>query len=763
LISVDTLRSDRLPAYGYQGVQTPAIDALRGDGILFERAYTHVPLTLPAHVSLLTGALPSTHGVRDNLGYSVDAAKAPLLQQGLKAAGYATGAGVSAFVLRRATGFDVGFEFYDDGIDIGPDPAGPGIQSVQRSGSDTFDAVRPWLRSVADRPFFLFFHIFEPHTPYEPPAEFAAKYESSYDGEVAAADAVVGRLLEELRDLDVYERALIVFLSDHGEGLGDHGESEHGVFLYRSTLQVPLIIKLPRGERAGEMVTEAVQLIDVRPTLVEALGLETGERLEGASLLARDRLELADRPIFAETLYPRLHFGWSDLAALVLGRHHYIDAPQPELYDLLADPDELANLFGSEGELEAELATLLTAYDRQAEAPQPTDPETRRRLEALGYVGEVTVADGAMLPDPKSRVGVLAEIREAHRLFADGDLRSAVTAFQMIVDKEPGIEDAWDYLALARLGLDEPYAAAATYRSALEKVPHSQRLSLRGAVLFYRVGHLEEASVHAKKAVSYDPAAAHTLLAQIAFDRGDLDVAEAEARAALSVPGNRRPDARLIMADILIARGQPRRAADLLSQALEEGIDDEPMISKLAMTYLRIGQPDMAAEILTGFEDSDDPGILLATGKVAMTRQRWAEARAWVERALAVAPNDPAVKLNLGLIAMAEGSLGEAATLLEEAVAGNPSSFDGWNALGSVHAQRGDPGLAIVAWERAHEIDPRVLDVVFNLGVACAQAGRSSRAIAFLEEYVARAEPGPRSEHARTMLRQLQARSSMGG
>ena len=245
LISVDTLRSDRLPAYGYDGVDTPAIYRLRGDGILFERAYTHVPLTLPAHTSLLTGRLPPDHGVRDNLGYTVDPARTRLLQQILKEAGYATGAAVSAFVLRRATGIGAGFDLYEDNIEIIPDPGSTGIQAIQRSGTETLDAVRPWLRSVVDGPFFLFFHIFEPHTPYTPPPEYAARYPSPYDGEVAAADDAVGGLLDELRSLGIYEKALIVFLADHGDGLGEHCEDEHGLFIYRSTLQVPLILKLP--------------------------------------------------------------------------------------------------------------------------------------------------------------------------------------------------------------------------------------------------------------------------------------------------------------------------------------------------------------------------------------------------------------------------------------------------------------------------------------------------------------------------------------
>jgi len=208
LISVDTLRSDRLPAYGYGGVETPAIDGLRREGILFERAYTHIPLTLPAHTSLLTGLLPPDHGVRDNLGYTVDTTTAPLLQQTLKEAGYATGAGVSALVLQRSTGIGAGFDFFQDDIEF---TTGVGIQSFQRPGAETLDTVRPWLRSVAEGPFFLFFHIFEPHSPYEPPAEYATRYPSPYDGEVAAADEVVGDLLDELRSLDVYEKALIVF------------------------------------------------------------------------------------------------------------------------------------------------------------------------------------------------------------------------------------------------------------------------------------------------------------------------------------------------------------------------------------------------------------------------------------------------------------------------------------------------------------------------------------------------------------------------
>ncbi len=751
LISVDTLRSDRLPVYGYEGVETPAIDGLRRDGMLFERAYTHVPLTLPAHVSLLTGLLPPTHGVRDNLGYTLDAAATPLLQQTLREAGYATGAGVSSFVLRRETGINSGFDFYEDAIDLNAKPGTSGIQSVQRAGGETLDAVVPWLRSVAKQPFFFFFHIFEPHTPYAPPAEFAARYESAYDGEVAAADAVMGRLLDEIRDLGIYDQSLIVLLSDHGEGLGDHGESEHGLFLYRSTLQVPLIIKLPHSERAGESIARPVQLIDVYPTLVAAAGLPVQAGVQGTSLLGENGPEHEDKPIYAETFFPRLHFGWSNLAALILGSHHFIEAPMPELYDISADPDELDNLIASQPALEAQLRNALNAFDRGFESPGSTDAETRRRLEALGYVGEATTAEGENLPDPKTRVEVLAQIRQAHRLYADGDLEAAVPAFRTIITRDPGIEDAWEYLALSQQGLGQPHEAAATYRAATKELPQSRRLSLRAATLFVQMGELDQAKYQAEYAIPYDPVAAHVLLAQIAFKRGELAAAETEARTALSIEGNRRPGAPLILAEVLIARGDPAQAAEILSRTLDAGTADESITTQLAMIYLRMGQPDRAGDVLEGLEGTEDPGLLLAFGKLAMVRRQWSEAREWIERADRTDPGDATITLNLGLVAMGEERLTDAAIHLEEAVTLNPVSFDGWNALGSVRARLGDTTGAINAWERAHVINPAIDDVIFNLGIANAQAGRLSKAATYLDDYVARAQPGPQRDHAAAM------------
>src|SRR5713226_4300825 len=277
LISIDTLRSDHLPVYGYNKIETPAIDALRSDSILYSRAYSHCPLTLVSHASIFTGLLPADHGIRDNIGYTLNP-KTKTLAEILKSKGYATGGAVSAIVLRGETGIKRGFDFWDDDVDIDPNFLSMG--RAQRSGDETREVAQKWIGEHKSRPFFFFFHIYEPHTPYDPPEPFKSKYGSTYDGDVAAADAVTGRFLDFLRDQGIYDRAAIILLSDHGEGLGDHGEEEHGILLYREALQVPLMIKLPKSSERGKTVDAPVELIDVFPTILNPVASE------GRSLLA---------------------------------------------------------------------------------------------------------------------------------------------------------------------------------------------------------------------------------------------------------------------------------------------------------------------------------------------------------------------------------------------------------------------------------------------------------------------------------------------
>ena len=337
VISVDTLRADHLPVYGYRGVQTPSIDAIARDSTIFDNAYSNVPLTLPSHAALLTGLLPFENGVRDNIGFRL-APERQSLASLLRAASYATGAAVSSYVLRADRGLAAGFDSYDDSMPETPTRERPGLESAA--------ALAKWAENVRGRPLFLFLHIYEPHTPYKPPEPFASRYASApYDGEIAAADAAVGSFVEFLKRAGLYDRAILVFLSDHGEGLGDHGEEEHGVFLYREALRVPLLLKRPGSAGAGKRISAPVSLTDIVPTVLSLLSLPVPSGLHGAVLTSLPAGgPAADRRIYSETLYPRLGLGWSDLASLADARYHYIHAPRPELYDLAADPGERKDL-----------------------------------------------------------------------------------------------------------------------------------------------------------------------------------------------------------------------------------------------------------------------------------------------------------------------------------------------------------------------------------------------------------------------------------
>ena len=567
LISIDTLRADHLPAYGYKGVETPALDALRRDGVLYERAYSTTPLTFPSHTTLLTGVLPAVHGVRDNVGYKLDPGKVergelPYLPEILKKAGYATGGAVSAYVLQGKTGLSTGFDFYEDGIEF---RTGTGLGGLQRPGGETLRLSRDWLTSVKDKPFFFFFHIYEPHTPYAPPEPYASRYPLKYDGEIATADHIVGDLIAELKTLGVYDKALVVLLSDHGEGLNDHGEEEHGVLLYDEAIHVPLILKLPKSQQAGGTTARPVQLLDVAPTVLGLLGLGVPKPMPGLSLLAQN---VPPRRIYSETFYPRLHFGWSELFSLVDEKDHYIEGPDPELYDRQKDPRERDNVLKDERRVYGSMRQDLAAYDRRLAPPSAVDDETREAMKALGYIGSGAGADGGPLPDPKSKIGSLGDLREGFRLTAAKQFPEAAAAFRKVIAENPKMVDAWEFLARALQRMGKSDEALAAYQQALKVSNGSPQIAVAAASLYFDLGRLDEAETHAKMALGTHASFAHGLLAQIALQRNDLGAAEREARAAMDEK-SLRLGPMITLAEVLHARKDDAGALELTRKAAE--------------------------------------------------------------------------------------------------------------------------------------------------------------------------------------------------
>jgi tetratricopeptide (TPR) repeat protein len=532
LISIDTLRADHLPLYGYRSGSTPALDRLARDAIVFDNAYSQVPLTLPSHASLLTGRLPIHHGVRDNIGYEVAADERTLATR-LKAVGYATGGAVSAFVLRRQTGIARGFDLFDDALIVAG--SGESLSETQRDGAQTVEALARWVDEHGGEPLFAFVHLYEPHAPYAPPPSHALA--SPYDGEIAYADELVGRFLDRLSARGLFDRAIIVVVSDHGEGLGEHGEAEHGLLLYREALHVPLVVRLPGGAGGGRRISGTVALTDVAPTLADLVGAAT-EGMDGVSLapaLASGRLD--DRTVYSETLYPRLHFGWSELASAIDGRYHYIRAPRAELYDTTADPRERNNLSAEKGSTVAALGSWLdrTTAGAVIAPPAAADADARERLRALGYTTSSAppAPTGGTRADPKDKVAAYESLRRAQRLAADGHDADVATALTPLLATDPDMLDGWELKAKSLVKLGRTREAIDAFGRVLAIDPLKPETHLALARIFALEHDPARAREHAALAARRDPAGGNEVLAELMLDENKIADAAAFARRSL--------------------------------------------------------------------------------------------------------------------------------------------------------------------------------------------------------------------------------------
>jgi arylsulfatase A-like enzyme/Tfp pilus assembly protein PilF len=694
LISVDTLRADRLPAYGYRGVSTPALDALAGDSIVFENAYAQAPLTLPSHATLLTGLLPTQHGVRDNVGFRLAPSHATIAAA-LKERGYATGAAVSSFALRKDRGLAAGFDMYDDDF-------GPGSLD-ERAGPETVKRLESFVESHVDRPLFLFLHLYEPHTPYAPPEPFRDAYSTRpYDGEVAAADAAVGGFVAFLKERDLYDRALIVFLSDHGEGLGDHGEDEHGVFLYRETIRVPLFVKPPGSSGKTRRVHAPVGLIDVFPTVAEAAGFPVGKELPGLSLAGGfvDGSNSRPRRIYSETLYPRLQLGWSDLAALTDDRFSYIEAPRPELYDLVADPGQMRDLAPARPPALRAMRAELLALQKPAAVPEKQSSEELEKLGSLGYIRvDPGSAGRGSLPDPKDRVGELRRYKQLFDVFyAHRDGEAIVLARAMLSDN-PQILSVWRILATSLERQGRAAEAAAALESALGR--------------------------HDLTGTSEDLEQTSGELAALASRTNDTAAAE-----------------------------------KTLSGLVARGVDSEPVRRELARLLHRRGRVAEALALLAGAEKSLDPATLDVYGTLLAESGRQAEARTAFRRALELDSGRAEVLLHLGMLSLREKDPAAAREWFTKSLAAQPVAPGTLAALGLAQAQLGDARSALESWDRALVLDPTQFDTLFNRAVLAGKTGDAAGARRGLERFI---ETAPAERYAaqiaeaRRLLRALPA------
>lgn len=645
LISVDTLRADHLPAYGYRQVETPNIDGLRRDSVLFERVYSHCPMTLPSHASMFTGSLPTEHGVRNNIGYRFEGARLRALAEELRERGYATGAAVSSYVLRSDTGIDDGFDLYEDSIAVATAGA---ASEHQRPGRETLKHALPWILGHREQPFFFFLHLYEPHAPYAPPEPFKSRYPSAYDGEIAAADAIVGELVRSLKASGLYDRAIIIFTSDHGEGLLDHGEDQHGILLYREALWVPLLVKLP-GSHQADSISRPTPLSHLFGTVLRLVGIDLPSR--PASWFDA---EGEARPIYSETLYPRIHLGWSELRSLIDGRYHYIEAPSPELYDLERDPGEARNLITTERREASRLRKEMQAYPATAATIGEIDPEEARNLAALGYVGTPRERGPGPLPNPRDEVKNLARIKAAFRLADERRLEEAIAALRSLLQENPKLMDVWSKLGEVLVESGRYDEAIEVYQSAIahaERFSPDLALALGFAYLKHgNIGDTAAAATHARLALTTHPREANELLARVALEEGRFDDAEEHVRSALQ-RGDRQPATLLLLADV-------ERTAGKLERALQRVQEAEQRAAELGIVGIG-GQGRLQ-------------GADYLRGDLLARLDRPEEAAAAYRREIAAFPQHLQAYANLAVILMIQDRSAEANELLKQMARSNP-------------------------------------------------------------------------------------------
>jgi choline-sulfatase len=549
LITIDTLRADHVGCYGYKQIETPALDAIAADGVRFTEAFTHSPITNTSHITILTGLLPSVHGVTDfGIPLSPEHVTAAEL---LKKQGYQTAAFIGAVILDSDTlapGLNRGFDFYDNF------PAKTDTKErwgrVERRGMEVVEHAEAWFDKHRTGPHFVWVHMYDPHDPYEPPPPFSDKYKDHlYDGEIAYADSAVAHWIAFLKKAGVYDNAIIIVTGDHGEGLGEHGEETHGLFLYDSTLHIPLLLKTPGAAHHGTVVDAEVRTTDILPTILSSTGVTLPAQLNGESLLPlierSDNAAPANRTLFAETDYP-LRWGWASLRALRTANTKLIEAPRPELYDLHADPKELKNLYASEG-AKSEVQSMKTDMAKwKAKLPASNNANTPAQT----------------LPDPKDKIEVQNLLHNA--MLASDDDRS---------------KDARQFL-----------------EKALQLDPDSPTALRQLGELELAAGDYAKAAIHLKRAseVRSDDSTAAFEAGEAAEKSGDWAGARDALEKSLKLVPSQMP-ARLMLGRVYLQLKDPKNAQDQFEAALL--VDSNNSDGRLGLAEAQIQQSNFAGAL----------------------------------------------------------------------------------------------------------------------------------------------------------------------
>jgi arylsulfatase A-like enzyme/Flp pilus assembly protein TadD len=796
LITVDTLRADRLEPYGATDVETPNLARLAERGFVFDRAYAVAPITLPSHASILTGLYPPQHGVRNN-GINFLRDDLETLAEMLRGQGFRTGAFVAAAVLESRYGLAQGFEVYDDRIGDGKGVSTTRWGVEDRPADEVARAARDWLDGVGTQErFFAWVHLFDPHAPYTPPSPFAERYSTRpYDGEVAYVDAQIGNLLDHPR---LGEDVLVTVVGDHGESLDEHGEGTHGILVYDSTLQIPWILDLPSGP-GGERIETPASQVDVLPTILDFLSVDAPQDLPGQSLkpvLESDSPGQAD-PLYGESYQGYSAYGWAPVHTLVSWPWKLIQATSTELYNLQQDPGESTDLASTEQDRVASLQAQLDPFLQASEQQIDLDAETREALRSLGYMAttQPREIEGDPRPDPRDMIGLHNDLLE----FFDAGPHSpseTIAELERVLAADPNNLTALRELpqALADAGRHDEIEPVIQRLLLLDANPAP--ILLLHATLEHQRGRLEDALRLADEALELDPELAKAwaektlLLIQLGeADRAREALAMAlrqcptdpwlqiyHARLVDLVDGRQEEATRrlrqameedptileghLFLSESLEASEELQSAVDVIQAALERWPEDPDLHFRAAQLSMRQGDAPTAElhlrraatlskgtrpEIQAALEAVRSQTGTAATGSspstsgldqaVALLQAgRLDEAEAAVDRLLFTQPaNAHSLSLKAAILTQ-KGDLSAAEALLRQVLEVDPSQASTWNDLGLIVEQQGRVDEARRHYEKALQADPGLWQAWINLGVSAGRQQDWTRAADYLEQ-----------------------------
>lgn len=640
LITIDTLRADRLSCYDSGNVKTPNIDMLAEKGVVFTRAFANTSTTLPSHSNILLGVSPLYHGVHEN-SYFVVREELLTLAEHLKHYGYSTGAFVGAFPLERRFGLDQGFDAYDDSFERKNFEK---LSSAEKKAEVVVQNALQWLRKQ-ESPWFLWIHCWDPHEPYEPPQPFKSEYEKNpYDGEVAYVDSVLGGFFNFLSEKKLFQDTLVILTGDHGESLGEHGEKTHGMFAYNSTLWIPLIVVSP-GVRSGR-VGEYVSHVDIFPTVCDLLQLKKPSFLQGRSLLpALKGKKMASRPIYFESLYPYYSKGWAPIRGYIHKKIKFIESPVPELYDLEQDFAELNNLAAKE-KLKAYRKELEKIINHQksplsAEAERMPDKETVERLRSLGYIAgtmEERKESFSRKDDVKVLLPYLNKAHQALNRYEEGFKKIGVEMLKEIITERKDIDDA--YINLAYL-----YKREGRVGDAVEvmKIAH-QNLPSNYMVFYTYLNYLVDAAQYDAVIQAFND----ELYRHIQFD----------------------PEIWNIVGIAFFRKGEFKRAIEMYTHALQLDPDSPVKLTNLGEAQLYLSHRE------------DD-------------KKLFQQCMENFKRAIELDPDYPFVYNALGKALRGEGNLDEAVNAFERALELNPNIDESLYLLGLTYLEKGEKNKAL--------------------------------------------------------------------